>query len=241
MEQLTWLNALFSLLAGSLTTLSPCVLPLLPLVVGGTMQHNRKAPLFMGLGMVLAFTAMGLILGTIGAQLDPDAVRVVGAWLLLLLGLALLLPGMNGVLARLLQPLASGANTMADRLQGGHPASAMLLGALLGLVWSPCSGPLLGSTLTLVASKGGALPGSLLLGLFGLGAATPLVAVAYLSRQTFYRFRAWMMQHGDTGKKAFGVIVMLSGLAILTGFDKWLEAHILTVLPDAWVALTTRF
>lgn len=241
MEQLTWLNALFSLLAGSLTTLSPCVLPLLPLVVGGTMQHNRKAPLFMGLGMVLAFTLMGLIFGTIGSQLDPDAVRVVGALLLLLLGLALLLPGMNGVLARLLQPLASGANNMADRLQGGHPASAMLLGALLGLVWSPCSGPLLGSTLTLVASQGGALPGSLLLGLFGLGAASPLVAVAYLSRQTFNRFRTWMMQHGDTGKKAFGVIVLLSGLAILTGFDKWLEAHILTVLPDAWVELTTRF
>jgi len=110
----------------------------------------------------------------------------------------------------------------------------------MGLVWSPCSGPLLASALTLVASEGGAGRGALILGVFGLGAATPLVAVAYASRQGFSRARVWVLAHIETMKKGFGVVLGLAGIAILTGADKWLEAQILTLLPEAWVQLTVR-
>lgn len=243
MDAFSPVNAGFSVLAGSLTTLSPCVLPLLPLVVGGAMQKNRYAPVLMGSGMVVSFALMGMLLGVAGASLglDADTVRVGGAVLLVLLGLAMLVPQLNGILTRLLAPVATGANRVADGLDGGSPAGAFLLGAVLGLVWSPCSGPLLGSILTLVASQGGAVPGAVLLGLFGLGAALPLVAVAYASRSSMNRARGWLMQHGDKAKKVFGAIILLAGLAILTGADKWLEARILNLLPEAWVGLTTRF
>ena len=112
---------------------------------------------------------------------------------------------------------------------------------MLGLVWSPCSGPLLASALTLVASEGGAAQGGLILGVFGLGAATPLVAVAYASRSGFNRMRGWVMGSIDLIKKGFGVLLLLLGIAILGGGDKWLESQLVPVLPDWWVNLTVKF
>ncbi|WP_198148118.1 cytochrome c biogenesis protein CcdA [Elstera litoralis] len=87
----------------------------------------------------------------------------------------------------LLTPLASGAARLSSGSSSADLGGSFLIGATLGLVWSPCSGPLLASTLTLAASEGGALTGGGLLALFGLGAALPLLGVAYASRQTLAR------------------------------------------------------
>ena len=110
----------------------------------------------------------------------------------------------------------------------------------MGLIWSPCSGPLLGTALTLVATEGGAARGALILGLFGAGAAVPLVVVAYLSRAGFGRMQSWVLAHADKTKKVFGTLLLLVGLAILSGADRWIEGHINNWLPDAWLALTVR-
>lgn len=233
----------FSLLAGSLTTLSPCVFPVLPLVVGGALQANRLAPVAMGIGMATSFALIGVALGLAGPALgiDGDSVRLVGAVLLAAFGLVLLVPALYARFSRLIAPLADSANGAAARLDPASLRGAFLLGGVLGLVWSPCSGPLLASTLTLVASDGGAWRGGLLLGLFGLGAALPLVGVAYASRQGVQRLRGWTTRHIGTVKKAFGVLLLLAGLAVATGADKWLEAQVLPLLPDAWVDLSVRY
>jgi len=118
---------------------------------------------------------------------------------------------------------------------------AFLLGALLGMVWSPCSGPLLGSGMALVATKGGLLNGGLILGVFGIGAALPLMAVAHASRTLFARMRRWVLGHGADLRHGFAVLIGLMGVAVLTGFDRWMEAKMLDLMPDAWVRLTTRF
>lgn len=232
-----------SLLAGSLTTLSPCVFPLLPLVVGGAVQNNRLAPVAMGVGMAASFTLIGIFLGALGPALDIDAdsVRIFGAWLLVVFGLVMLVPRLNQGFTQCLAPIASSANRASSRLDGASLGGALLLGAVLGLVWSPCSGPLLASALTLVASEGGALRGGVILGLFGIGAAIPLVAAAYASRRGFNAMRGWVLGHVDAIKKAFGVLILAAGLAILSGADKWLEARVLAMLPDAWVRATTLF
>ncbi|WP_295005575.1 cytochrome c biogenesis CcdA family protein [uncultured Dechloromonas sp.] len=232
-----------SVLAGSLTTLSPCIFPLLPLVVGGAVQNNRLAPLAMGLGMAVSFALIGIFLGALGPALDIDAesVRLAGAWMLIVFGLAMLVPVLNERFTQWLAPIASRAHGVSARLDGGSPGSALLLGAALGLVWSPCSGPLLASALTLVASEGGAARGGIVLGLFGIGAAIPLVAVAYASRQGFNAARGWVLKRIDGIKKAFGLLILATGVAILSGADKWLEARVLAMLPDAWVRVTTLF
>lgn len=232
-----------SLAAGSLTTLSPCVFPILPLVVGGAVQGNRLAPVAMGIGMAASFSLIGLLLGALGPALgiDSESIRQFGAVLMLAFGAIMLIPWLGQRFTEAVMPIASSANTASAKLDGSSLFGALALGGLLGLVWSPCSGPLLGSALTLVASDGGAAGGALILGIFGLGAAIPLVAVAYASRSGFSRARGWVMGRVDLIKKAFGVLILLTGLAILSGADKWLEAQAVDVLPDAWIRLTTLF
>ena len=229
-----------SLAAGSLTTLSPCVFPLLPLVLGGALQGNRFAPVAMGAAMVVSFAAIGMVLGALGPALgiDADTVRTAGAAMLIAFALVMLVPALGERFTRWMLPIASTANAASSKLDGGSVVGALMLGSVLGLVWSPCSGPLLGSALSLVASEGGVARGGLVLGIFGLGAAIPLVAVAYASRRGFVAVRGWGMARIEPGRHVFAVLVGAMGVAILTGGDKWLEARVLQWLPDAWVNLT---
>ena len=229
-----------SVAAGGLTTLSPCVFPLLPLVLGGAVQGHRLAPVAMGLGMMLSFAGIGVVLGALGPALgiDADTIRVAGAAMLIVFALVMLVPALGDRFSRWMLPIASAANAASTRLDGGSLLSAAALGAVLGLVWSPCSGPLLGSALTLVASEGGAVRGGVVLALFGLGAAIPLVAVAYASRSGFMRARDWILARIERVRRGFAVLLGGMGVAILAGADKWVEARVLTWLPDAWVNLT---
>lgn len=229
-----------SLAAGGLTTLSPCVFPLLPLVLGGALQGSRLAPVAMGAGMIVSFAGIGMLLGALGPALgiDADTVRTAGAALLVAFALVMWVPALGERFTRWMLPIASSAHAASARLDGGSVVGALLLGGVLGLVWSPCSGPLLGSALTLVASEGGVARGGLVLGIFGLGAAMPLVAVAYASRRGFVRVRDWVLARIERVRHVFALLLGAMGLAILTGGDKWLEAHVLQWLPDAWVNFT---
>ena len=242
-ESLSLAQLGLSVAAGSLTTLSPCVFPILPLVVGGALQTNRLAPVAMGVGMAASFALIGLAVGAAGPALgiDGDNVRWFGAILLILFGAVMLVPQWSERFTRMVTPLASTANSASARLDASSMVGALTLGGLLGLVWSPCSGPLLASALTLVASEGGAFRGAVVLGLFGVGAAIPLVGVAYASRRGLSRTRGWVMAHADQVKKGFGLLILAAGLAILTGADKWLEAKVVAALPDTWISLTTLF
>lgn len=229
-----------SLGAGSLTTLSPCVFPILPLVLGGALQGNRFAPVAMGVGMIASFAAIGMALGALGPALgiDADSVRAAGAVMLIGFALVMLVPALGARFTQWMLPIASSANAASARLDSGSIFGALLLGAVLGLVWSPCSGPLLGSALTLVASEGGVARGGLVLGVFGLGAAIPLVAVAYTSRRGFVHVRDWVLARIERVRHGFALLLGAMGVAILTGGDKWIEARVLNWLPDAWVNLT---
>jgi cytochrome c-type biogenesis protein len=242
------IDLLLALAAGSLTTLNPCVLPLLPLVVAGAMAQHRFAPLAMGAGLALSYALLGLFVALVGESigLDADILRWIGGVLLVAFGLVQLIPALNDRFVLLLSPLANKAHSSASDASLATKASLwspFLTGALLGLAWSPCSGPLLGGALTLVADSGstqGVWRGALILGVFGIGAATPLVAVAYLSKAKFLSFRGWMLKHAANIKKAVGLLMLLLGLAILTGYDKRVEGFLVNLMPDWLIAITTR-
>lgn len=237
---LTWPQLGLSLAAGGLTTLSPCVFPLLPLVLGGAIQANRFAPVAMGVGMIASFAAIGMAVGALGPVLglDTETVRTAGAAMLVAFAAVMLVPALGERFTHWMLPLASTASAASARLNAGSLAGALLLGGVLGLVWSPCSGPLLGSALTLVASEGGVARGGLALGIFGLGAAIPLVGVAYASRRGFSRVRDFVLARMEHVRIGFALLLGLMGVAILTGGDKWMEARVLQWLPDAWANLT---
>lgn len=240
MEASAFTHLLLALAAGGLSTLNPCVFPLLPLVAGGSLQGHRAGPVVMGLGMVTAFALIGLLVGVAGPGLgiDAETTRTAGGTLLLILGSVMLIPALNPVFTRMMTPLANGADGLSRRINSASLGGSFLLGGLLGLVWSPCSGPLLISALTLVASEGGALRGTTTLGVFGLGAAIPLMAAAYASRAWFVRMRDWVMSNIMMLKNGFGALIAFLGVAILMNWDKRFEAVILNILPDWWINLT---
>ena len=229
--------------AGMLTALSPCVLPLLPIVVGGAMQQHRAAPLLMGIGMTTAFAVAGWMIGALGPAMGLDAewIHHAAAISLIVFGIALWIDPLANLVSRLVQPL----ETSADRLAGavGHqsPAAALFFGGLLGLAWSPCAGPMLVSSLALVAAGRDAALGAVLLGLFGLGAATPLVIAAYASRPGFARLKGWALGHSGFLRHGFGLVAMLSGVFIATGADKLIATQVLAIMPDQWLALVPRY
>ncbi|MFN3399463.1 MAG: cytochrome c biogenesis CcdA family protein [Ferrovibrio sp.] len=234
----------FTYLAGTLTALSPCVLPLLPIVVGGAIEQHRAAPLLMGLGMTAAFATGGWLLGALGPALglDPVWLHRIAAWSLIAFGVALLFEPLTRLVSRMVQPLAITADLMAEEIGSRRsPLMAFLFGGLLGLAWSPCAGPMLVSSAALVATGQDALLGAILMGLFGLGAATPLVLAAYASRIGFRRLRHWAMTNGRRLHIGFALMAIVSGLILATGMDKLIATQVIAILPDAWLELITRY
>jgi cytochrome c biogenesis protein CcdA len=234
----------FTYVAGVLTALSPCVLPLLPIVVGGAMQQHRAAPLLMGLGMTTAFAMGGWLLGAIGPVLgiDPEWLHQAAAISLILFGLALWFEPLTRLVSRMVQPLAITADLMAEEIgQKRSPLMAFFFGGLLGLAWSPCAGPMLVSSIALVATGRDPTLGALLLGLFGLGAATPMVLAAYASRAGFKRLRNWAMGNNRRLRLDFGLLAIISGIILATGLDKMIATQAMLIIPDGWLELITRY
>ncbi len=231
-----------ALVAGGLTTLNPCVFPILPLVIGAAVQANRLAPVLMGLGMATSFALLGVSIGylTDVLNIDQDAIRTGSAVLLVVFGLVLLVPKAKELFTRAISPVANRANTMGDSVDQSSIGGAFAMGMLLGLVWTPCSGPLLASTLAL-AADGGAAQAGITLGVFGFGAAVPLMLVGYLGRGSLTTLRGWVLRHGDQAQKVMGVLLVAVGVMVLAGIDKQLEAALNAVLPQSWFELTTRF
>lgn len=232
-----------SLAAGSLTTLSPCVFPVLPLVVGGAVQSNKFAPIVMASGMVTSFSVAGWMLGSLGPQLGIDAenLRLFGAWMLLAFAVVMLIPAWNAKLAAWMSPVANSVNQASSSINANSLLGSFGLGAILGIVWSPCSGPLLASTIAMVASGKSGGQGAITLGLFGLGASIPLVAISYASRAGISKMQGWIENRMRYVKQVFAIVLGATGLLILTGYDRHLEASIITMLPNNWLTLTTMF
>ncbi len=230
-------------LAGALSTLSPCVLPLLPLVVGGAAAAHRAGPFALAAGLAVSFTAVGLFVATVGFSIgiDDSVFRMASAVMLAVMGAVLLSSALQGRFA-----LASGG--IADRgqqwLQRVSPQGLwgqFVIGLVLGAVWTPCVGPTLGAA-SLLAAQGSEL-GSVATTMlsFGLGTAAPLLIVASLSRSALLRWRGRMMDAGHWGKLGLGAAALLVAGLILTGADHRLETALVTASP-AWLTdLTTRF
>ncbi len=233
----------FALVAGVLSTLSPCVLPLLPIVLGAANAEHRLGPLALASGLALSFVVIGLFLATAGQAigLEPAHLRVAAAIMLVALGLVLAVPVLSERFAAAASPLGG----WVDQRFGGFDTSGLGgqlgLGLLLGAVWSPCVGPTLGAA-ALLASEGRDLTRAVsTMALFGIGAALPLLALGQLSRERMAALRGRLLSAGKSGKTLLGAGLAIVGLLVLSGFDKTLETALVKASPDWLTALTTRF
>ena len=233
----------FAALAGVLSTLSPCVLPLLPLVFGSALAAHRYGIVALSAGLVLAFVGVGLFVATVGfaAGLDGGVFRWVAAGVLGVIGVVLLSGGLQGRLAVATGGISDRASGLLARLPGRGLGGQFVLGLVLGTVWSPCVGPTLGAA-SLLAAQGRDLGAvALTMTAFGFGAAVPLLVVGLLSREALKRWRGRMMSGAKGGKMALGGIAVAVSVAIMTGFDHSIEAALVSASP-AWLTdLTTGF
>jgi cytochrome c biogenesis protein CcdA len=230
-------------LAGVLSTLSPCVLPLLPLVLGGAAAAHRWGMLALAAGLVASFVGVGMFVATIGFSigLDAEVFRMGSAVLLAALGLVLLSGALQARFAMAASGVGDAGNRLLARWSPGGLGGQAVIGLVLGAIWSPCVGPTLGAA-SVLAAQGQSLGAvALVMAAFGLGAAVPLVLVGSLSREAMKRWRGRLMGAGQAGKRAMGVAALAVALFIATGWDKAVEAALVRASPEWLTDLTTRF
>jgi cytochrome c-type biogenesis protein len=232
-----------ALLAGLLSTLSPCVLPLVPIVIGTALGEHRFGPMALAAGLALSFVTIGLFVAAIGfaAGLDQDVFRSIGAVLLILIGGALVLPRLQLQLAAAVGPIGNWVYGHAGSVSTRGLLGQFSVGLVLGAVWSPCVGPTLGAASILAARAENLAVVALTMFAFGIGAALPLLAIGMMSHAALLRWRGRMLAAGSGGKALMGIVLIAVGLFVLTGFDKRIETILVEASP-AWLTdWTTRF
>lgn len=230
-------------LAGLLSILSPCVLPLIPIVLGGAAAHHRFGPAALAAGLALSFTGIGLFVATIGFQLGFEGgfFRALGACVMVAIGLVLALPALQARATLALAPMSNWVEARFGQSAAVSASGPFGVGLLLGAVWSPCVGPTLGAA-SLLASRGSNLGAvALTMAAFGLGAALPLLALGLLTRASLSRWRDKLLTSGKFAKQVLGVAFILIGALILTGLDKVLETWLVEISPLWLTALTSQF
>lgn len=230
-------------LAGTLSVLSPCVLPILPLVVGGAISAHRWGALALAAGLTLSFTAIGLFVATIGFSigLSSGTFQFASAGLLIAFGIVLLLPQLQTRFAAALGPLVNGLEQRAARFPASGFGGQFALGLLFGAAWTPCTGPTLGAAAMMASAGHNMVQAAAGMLAFGIGASLPLLSLGLISRSTFQRWRGRLAGSGRHGRILLGIVLVLFGLLIVTGLDQTLETVLVAHFPTWLSDLTTRY
>ena len=233
----------FSLAAGVLSTLSPCVLPILPILITSALTAHRHGVLALAAGLAISFVTAGLALATFGhgLGLSPAATKMVGAIFLIVFGVMLISQWMQDRLSLALAPIGKFAQSSAGRLNPDSLSGQFALGLAMGVIWSPCVGPTLGAA-TVLAMQGEHLSQvAVIMSMFGVGAALPLVVIGRLSRSAMSRSRERMMRVVPVGKVLLGGMLIFFAALALSGWDRALETFLVERSPDWLIDLTTSF
>lgn len=224
-----------ALVAGVLSVLSPCVWPLVPIVMTSASGQSRLGPIYLAFGLSLSFAIAGAFLSFIllNLGLNPDAFRSVAAVLMVLVGLILVVKPLADWINQHLSMLSS----RLDIGSGSNSLGQFGVGLLLGLVWLPCVGPTLGAAIA-VASIGQDMGMAfLVMFAFGIGTASALLLAAFVSGQVLKRVRLGLFSRVVSAKMVLGYLLIVLGGMILVGVDKTLEIYANQILPDWAISL----
>ncbi len=222
------LQIIFAFLAGVLTIGAPCILPLLPIILGVSIGHSSKTrPLFITLGFITTFSLTGLTLSYIvkSLMIAPDLLRNIAVVALGIFGILLLFPKIFELLAQRLSGMSTAAQAVSQKA-GNKNFGGFVLGIILGLIWTPCAGPILGSILTLIAAQANFAKAASLLVAYAIGAGVPMLLIAYGGQAITTKVRA-IAKYTNSIQKLFGVIILLLAIAMYFQLDLKLEATIL--------------
>ncbi len=230
------MEVVFAYLAGLLTLINPCVLPVLPIVLASSLHRDRRAPMALAAGMSVSFVALGLGVTALGPALglNTDTVARIAALLMVAFGLVMLVPALSGRFSVATAGLAARADAQIDSTVDAGLGGQFASGALLGAVWSPCIGPTLGAAIAL-ASTGESLgrAGAIMVA-FALGVSTLILALAYGAQSVIRRRQATLRALAERAKPAMGLTFIAVGLALWFGLNHIIEGWLVENLP-AWL------
>lgn len=231
------MTIVFALLAGILTIAAPCTLPVLPILLGGSIgQTSGLRPVFIALGFVVSFAATVLVFSAVTqvAGIDPDALRTVAVILLIVFGLLMLFPQRLEAVSMRCSSLV-GSSRPRFRTWNGN-LGGFALGTTLGLVWTPCAGPILASILTVIATSAEFRQGALLLLAYAIGAALPMLAIAYGGQVVTTKARSIARISGRL-QQGFGLVIIFFAVAMYFQYDTLMTAWLSDLYPNGRIGL----
>jgi len=222
-------------LAGVVTIMKPCCLPLVPVIFSGSGGH-RLRPLAIVSGLTVSFTTMGVLVSAFGATFGAytDYLRNIAILFIISMGLVLFDEDVNmefmkisGSITQRLRNIGF-LNKFSSRMPEGSLTSGFFMGMSLGVLWIPCVGPILGAVLALVASIGNTTYGASMLFVYSIGMSLPMLSIAYYGKKVTNRYK-WFSRNGELLKKLSGLVLILVGIMLLFGVDKliikWLSPY----------------
>ena len=239
----------FAFMAGVLSILAPCTLPVVPLVLGMGAGGGRRRPFGIVIGLGLSFVAVTIVFASILSALGVSTagLRVLAVMALATVGLALAWPRFAHYLEAAFRPfvrpglrLSTGRSEVLgspgrdgdETDRAGGLRSGLAIGAAIGLVWAPCVGPIMAGTIAVAATRGPSLETAVIALAYVGGAAIPLLALASWGRAFANRPRR--IAAGAGLRRAFGVLTVVAALVIATGLDARVQSAVTAVLPDGW-------
>jgi cytochrome c biogenesis protein CcdA/thiol-disulfide isomerase/thioredoxin len=215
---------LFAFLAGIVTILSPCILPILPIVLSGTVSGDKKRPYGIILGFILSFTFFTLFLTTIVqlTGIPTNTLRIIAGVILLVFGLSLFVPSIQGLMERLFSKMSVFGPKAKPHagFWGGF-----VIGLTIGIVWTPCVGPILASVIALAATSRVTTETFLITLTYSVGTAIPMFLIMYGGRNLLNR-APWLVRNTPLIQKAFGILMIIFALLIFTNVDLQIEAYL---------------
>lgn len=230
------MELIFAYLAGILTLINPCVLPVLPIVLASSLHRDRRAPIALAAGLSTSFVVLGLGITALGPALglDGDTVARTAALLMVAFGLVMIVPAFSQQFSTATAGFAARADAQIDQTSDAGLGGQFLSGALLGAVWSPCIGPTLGAAIAL-ASTGESLgrAGAIMFA-FALGVSTLILVLAYGAQSAIRRRQVALRALAERAKPIMGVVFIIIGAALWFRVNHIIEAWLIDTLP-AWL------
>ncbi|MCZ7399683.1 MAG: cytochrome c biogenesis CcdA family protein [Candidatus Methanoperedens sp.] len=234
-------SILLVFLAGIVTIMKPCCLPLVPVVFSGSAGH-RLRPLAIVSGLTLSFTTMGVLVSAFGATFAgfTDSLRSLAILFIIGMGAVLFDDDINMEFMKLSGSITQGLrqnfgflNKYSSTLPEGSLTGGFFLGMSLGVLWIPCVGPILGAVLAYVASVGNMSYGAWMLFVYSVGMSLPMLSIAYYGKRVTNRYQ-WFSRNGELLKKLSGLVLIVIGIMLLFGIDKliikWLSPYFPTTV-----------
>ncbi|MTI06705.1 cytochrome c biogenesis protein CcdA [Roseibium denhamense] len=230
-------------LAGLLTLLNPCVLPVLPIVLASALNADRRAPIALAAGMGLSFVAIGMLVATAGYAigLTADVMSRAGAVLMMFFGIVLLVPAF----AKRFELATAGFSGSADQQLNQTDTSGLrgqfFGGALLGAVWSPCIGPTLGGAIALASQGESLLWAATIMVFFALGVATLIMGLGMGAAHTLRQKTTRLRGLAERSKPIMGAVFLTVGIALFFNVHHVIDRWAIGVLPIWFQDLSVRF